>query len=80
MNGFNINVSEEDFRNKPPSEQGWMIYKAIEGIENYGCKFSRERHFADRKMNWKANILIGSGSFGALAGAVFAFWKYYLCR
>jgi hypothetical protein len=80
MNGLNINVSEDDFKAKPTAEQSWMIYKAIEAIDNNGCKFSRLRHESDKKTNWKAAVIVGAGSFGGLAGSLFAFWKYVLCR
>lgn len=79
-NGLNVHLSEDDFQKKAPSEQLFMIYKAIEGIDQNGCKFSRERHEKERRVNWKASIIIAAGSLGGVAGSTFAFWKYLLCR
>jgi hypothetical protein len=80
MNGLNINVSEEEFKGKPAVEQNWMIYKAIEAIDQDGCRFSRERHAASTKTNWRSNIIIGAGSLGGVGATVFAVWKYVLCK
>lgn len=75
MNGFDINISEYDFKSKSPQEQNWIIFKAVEGIDQRGCRFSRDRH----KMDWRNTLIIVASTFAAVAASLFAFWKYLLC-
>jgi len=48
--GFEINITEQEFKQKPPQDQNWILFQGvtavrqcIDKIENEGCEFARKR-------------------------------------
>ena len=75
MNGFEINITEKDFRAKEQSEQNWILFqgvssvnKCITDIDEKGCEFARKH----RKIEV---IKLASAISG---GAVFALGVIYI--
>ncbi len=75
MNGFEINITEKDFRAKEQSEQNWILFqgvssvnKCIIDIDTNGCEFARKR----RKIEM---VKLASAISG---GAVFALGVIYI--
>lgn len=75
MNGFEINITEKDFRSKEQSEQNWILFqgvssvtRCINDINATGCEFARKR----RKVEI---VKLASAISG---GAVFALGVIYI--
>lgn len=54
-NGFEINISETDFKAKPPTEQNWILFqgvssvrKCIVDIDEKGCDYAKKRYKSNR--------------------------------
>ncbi len=50
-NGFEINITESEFKAKPQAEQGWILFqgisavrKCVNDIDQFGCEFARKKH------------------------------------
>ncbi len=52
-NGFEIKISEADFKSKPANEQNWILFQGITGVQRYvealdknGCGWGQQRYRA----------------------------------
>jgi len=73
-NGLNINISEEQFKQKPPAEQNWIIFKAVERVDLSGCSFGRKFHKKDNTNK----IIVFAGTFGGAIGTAIGLWAFLL--
>ena len=77
-NGFEIQISKEEFKKMPPDEQNWRLFQGVaaltqcvDGINTEGCDYAKKKH--------KLGILklisaISAGVTFAL-GIVFIIWQ-----
>ena len=66
-----ISVSEKEFKSKSVEDQLWIVFQAVNFIDQRGCKWAQGR--------WKKMYGIGAaaglaGGFGAML-AKLAFWR-----
>jgi hypothetical protein len=54
-NGFEINISEVDFKSKPTAEQLWILFqgvssarKSLANIDEHGCEYAKKRYKTNR--------------------------------
>jgi hypothetical protein len=60
-NGFEINISEQEFKNKSPSDQSWILFQGITSLNKVGCAWGQEKYKSGRiKM---ASAMVGAGVF-----------------
>lgn len=77
-NGFEINISEADFKAKPQGEQNWILFqgitsmrKCLNDMDQYGCDYGRKKY----QMNWlKVISAIAAGITGAL-GVIYSIYR-----
>ena len=77
-NGFEIQISEEEFKRMPPNEQNWRLFqgvttitKCVDGINEKGCDYAKKQ----RKVGiLKLASAISAGVTFAL-GIVFIIWQ-----
>ena len=50
-NGFEINISESDFKAKSPDDQSWILFQGVtsinrwaENIDKNGCEYSKRKY------------------------------------
>ncbi len=74
MNGFEIQITEKDFKAKPEAEQNWILFlgisslaKCIKDIDSSGCEYARKKQ---RGYRLKAIAVFGS-SFATAAGVIY---------
>ena len=82
MNGFEIKITEKDFKSKEPCEQNWILFQGVSSIKNCvdtidetGCEFARKR----RKTNVikLASAISGGAVFGL--GVIYIIYQI-VCR
>lgn len=78
MNGFEINISESDFKSKLKEDQAWILFqgivtvnKSIVTIENEGCEFAKKKH----KDNLKWILSTTSGTVVFVLGIVYIIYQ-----
>jgi len=74
ISGFEINITEQDFKQKPPPDQNWILFqgvtavrRCIDKIDDEGCEFARKRR---RNETFKLLSAI-SGAFTVALGVVY---------
>ncbi len=78
MNGFDVNITESVFKDKPQIDQIWILFqgiveanKCIKDIDLIGCEFSRKR---DRWAKLKLASAIATGVTVGV-GFIFIVWQ-----
>ncbi len=71
QDGLRIEVSKEDFINAPETERSWMMFQAIQNIDQNGCRFAKKFH--QKAASDKLKIL--GATFGAGVATAVALWK-----
>jgi hypothetical protein len=76
-NGFEINISEYEFKAKDKDDQTWILFqgivsanKCIAEIENDGCDYGKKRY---RTYGIKMASAIAAGITGSL-GVIYIIW------
>ena len=77
-NGFEINISEVDFKAKPTTEQNWILFQGVTSIRQCvndidmeGCEYARKRN-----RYWTLKILTAiSGGATFAIGIVYIVFK-----
>lgn len=63
MNNLTVKISEEEFLEKPESEQHWVLYRAIQGQD--------ERIVKLEKQKWiKGSLAFAGGIIGGIAAKI----------
>jgi len=73
-NGLNINISESQFKQATQAEQSWMIYKAVEKIDQIGCSYGAKFYKKDNTNK----IIVFAGTFGGAVGTAIGLWAFLL--
>jgi len=62
--GLHIEVSKEEFQEKPQEERDWILFEAIKEINSHGCTYGRSQ--------WKKIFTLGgiTGLVGGIIGGV----------
>ncbi len=47
-NGFEVNISELDFKAKSPSDQTWILFQGITSLHKEGCLWGQIKYKSDR--------------------------------
>lgn len=63
MNGFEVNISESEFKAKTSSDQTWILFQGITSLHKEGCAWGRIKYGKDRLKMWTA---FGAGISGGL--------------
>jgi hypothetical protein len=78
VNGFEIQIGEEEFKKMPPDEQNWRLFqgvsvirKCVNGINEEGCEYAKKKK---RISFLKLASAISAGVTFAL-GVVFILWQ-----
>jgi len=81
-NGFEIDITESDFKNRSVVEQNWINFKGIvatnkciDKIDRSGCAFAHDRY---RKSSL-ARISAMAGGITAALGVVYILWNM-MCK
>lgn len=77
-NGFEINISEIDFKAKSQGEQSWILFqgvtavrKCLNDMDEHGCDYGRKKY----QMNWlKIISAIAAGVTGAF-GVIYIIYQ-----
>jgi hypothetical protein len=74
MSGFEINITEQDFKQKPLQDQNWILFQGvtavrqcIDKIDDEGCEFARKK----RKNGVLKLLSAISGGFTVALGIVY---------
>lgn len=59
-NNLNINVSKNEFMEKPQKEQNWMLFEAIYKINKEGCGWAQKR---EKKTEKKSSVIAAITGF-----------------
>ena len=73
--GIKISISEADFKSKPAADQNWILFQAIQKIDEYGCSWAAVKY---KENFWKKLAVIGSG-IGAGFGFAIMVGKMFGC-
>jgi hypothetical protein len=78
VNGFEINISEADFKAKSKDDQAWILFqgvvianRGINDLDKNGCQFSRNRH----RYNLIKTLSAISGSIVFAIGAIYIIYQ-----
>jgi len=81
-NGFEINISETEFKAKQQNEQSWILFqgisavrKCIQDIDELGCEFARKKH----KQNTLKMLSAVSGGITFALGVIYIVYRL-ACR
>lgn len=47
-NGFEVNISESDFKAKPAGEQNWILFQGVTSLHRDGCAWGQKKYKGDR--------------------------------
>ena len=82
VNGFEINISEADFKTREIPEQNWILFqgvtsvtKSILQIDEKGCSFARKKN----KNNWLKILSAISGGITFALGIIYIIYSI-TCR
>ena len=65
-NGFEVNITEADFKSKESSDQTWILFQGITSLHRDGCDWGRVKYVKDRLKLWTAFGVGVSGGLGAI--------------
>jgi len=78
MNGFDIKITEYDFKQKPLTDQNWILFQGvtavrqcIDKIDDEGCEFARKK----RRNGVLRLIYAISGGVTVALGVVYTLYK-----
>lgn len=81
-NGFEINISETDFKSRPAGEQNWILFqgvssvrKCIADIDEQGCDYAKKRY----KINRLKMVSAISGGITFALGIIYIVYQI-ICR
>jgi hypothetical protein len=82
MSGFEINITEQDFKQKPPQDQNWILFQGVVAvrecvnkIDDEGCQFAKKK-----RRNGTLQLLSAiSGGFTVAIGIVYILYKLIHC-
>ena len=67
VDGIHINVSKEEFIQKPPGDQNWMLFMSIQQIDQKGCHWSKSTYGSTF---WKKFYIFATALGAGIVGAV----------
>ncbi len=65
-NGFEVNITEADFKSKESADQTWILFQGIIALHKDGCAWGKARYGKDRLKIWTAFGVGVSGGLGVI--------------
>lgn len=74
-NGFEVNISEREFKAKSADDQSWILFQGVTSLHEEGCAWGKKRYSKDRLKVWSAF----GGGFAAVLGVIYLIYQI-TCR
>lgn len=69
-NGFDINISEREFKTKSADDQSWILFQGVSSLHKEGCLWGQTKYKSDR-------IKVFSAMAGSIAFALGVIYIIY---